>query len=105
MEPFERFKKSNTEDNLWVYILSLGKEEAVCDEDVRRLIFEKFEFLLNNLLLKTVLFRLRRKNYIKTEKYKGKRAFKTTEEGKKQLEKMRSFCQELLQKKIGRAHV
>jgi len=97
MQPFERFKKLNTEENLWFYVLSLGKE-VTCDEDVRRLIFEKFEFLSGNLLLKSVLYRLRRQGYIKTEKYKGKRAYKTTEEGKKELEKTRNFCQELLQK-------
>ncbi len=98
MQPFARFKKLNTEGNLWVYVLSLGKEEPVCDEDLRRLIFEKFGFLTGNLLLKSVLYRLRRQGYIKTERFKGKRAFITTDEGKKELEKMRNFCQELLQK-------
>jgi DNA-binding PadR family transcriptional regulator len=98
MEPFERFKNLNTEGNLWIYILSLGKEEEICDEEVRRLIFEKFGFLPGNLLLKTVLYRLRRQGYIKTEKYKGKRAYSTTDKGKRELEKMRNFCQELLEK-------
>lgn len=97
MLPFERFKKLNTEGNLWIYVLALGKE-VVCDEDIRRLIFEKFGFLAGNLLLQSVLYRLRRKNYIKTEKYKGKRAYMITDKGKKELEKMREFCQELLQK-------
>lgn len=97
MLPFQRFKKLNTEGNLWVYVLSLGKE-VVCDEDLRRLIFEKFGFLPENLLLKSILYRLKRQGYIKTERYKGKRAYKTTEEGLRELEKMRSFCQELLQK-------
>lgn len=98
MEPFERFKKLNTEGNLWIYVLSLGKEEAVCDEEARRLIFEKFGFLPGNLLLKRVLYRLRRQGYIQTEKYKGKKAYLTTELGKVELEKMKGFCQELLQK-------
>ncbi len=98
MTPFERFKKLNTEGNLWIYVLSLGKEEVVCDEDARKLIFERFGFLPGNILLKSVLYRLRRQGYIQTEKYKGKRAFKTTEKGKEELEKMRNFCQELLQK-------
>lgn len=97
MEPFERFKKLNTEGNLWIYVLSLGKE-VVCDEEVRKLIFEKFGFLPGNLLIKSVLYRLRRRGYISSEKYKGKRAFRITEEGKRELEKMRNFFQELLQK-------
>ncbi len=98
MLPFERFKKVNTEGNLWIYVLSLGREELICDDDVRRLIFEKFGFLPNSLLLKSVLYRLRRKGFIKTERYKGKKAYRTSEEGKRQLEKMRRFCQELLEK-------
>ncbi len=98
MQPFERFKKLNTEGNLWFYILNLGKEEPVCDQEVRRLIFEKFGFLPGNLLLKTVLYRLRRDEYIKTEKFKGKKAFLTTEKGKEELEKMKQFTQDLLQK-------
>lgn len=98
MEPFQRFQKLNTEGNLWIYILSLGKEEEVRDEEVRKLTFEKFGFLPGNLLIKSVLYRLRRQGYIKTERFKGKRAYKITELGKKELEKMRNFCQELLQK-------
>ena len=98
MKPFQRFQKLNTEGNLWIYVLSLGKEEGICDNEARRLIFEKFGFLADNFLLKTVLYRLRRQGLIKTERYKGNRAYGTTTEGKQELEKMREFCQGLLQK-------
>ena len=98
MEPFERFKNLITEGNLWIYILTSGKEEEICVEDVRRLIFEKFGFLPGNLLVKRVLFRLKRQGYIKSEKYKGKRAYITTEKGITELEKMKNFCQGLLEK-------
>ena len=98
MEPFERFKRLNTEGNLWIYILSLGKEEEICDKDVRRLIFEKFGFLPNVFLVKSVLYRLKRNEYIKIGKYKGERAYKTTEKGLRELEEMKRFCYKLLQK-------
>jgi len=98
MKPFERFKKSNTEGNLWIYILSLGKEREIARDEVRRLIFEKFGFLPGKLLVSRVLFRLQSQGYIKKEKYKGKRAFSTTDKGKKELEKMKKFCQELLER-------
>ncbi|MDI6603130.1 MAG: hypothetical protein QME57_03390 [Patescibacteria group bacterium] len=98
MLPFERFKKLNTEGNLWVYVLALGKDKEICDNEVRRLIFEKFGFLPGNILLKSVLYRLRRQGYIEAEKYKGKRAYKTSQKGLAELERMRNFCQELLQK-------
>jgi DNA-binding PadR family transcriptional regulator len=97
MEPFERFKKLNTEGNLWIYILVLGKE-VTCDADVRKLIFEKFGFLPNAILLKTVLYRLRSQGYIESEKYKGQKAYRTTEKGIKELEKMKIFYKELLEK-------
>lgn len=99
MKPYERFKKLNMEGNLWVYILTLGKEgKEICDEEVRKLIFEKFGFLPDSILVTRVLYRLRRGGYIKTEKFKGKKAYVTTEKGARELEKTRNFCQELLQK-------
>ena len=98
MKPFERFKKSNSEGNLWIYILALGKKREIPNEDIQRLVFEKFGFLPNKLLTSRVLFRLRAEKYIKGEKYKGKRAFSTTKKGIVELEKMKKFAQELLEK-------
>ncbi|MBZ9572106.1 hypothetical protein KJA15_02145 [Patescibacteria group bacterium] len=98
MEPFERFKKSNTENNLWIYILILGKEQEISNDEVRRLIFEKFGFLPGKFLTSRVLYRLRNQGYIRREKYKGKKAYRTTKEGIAELEKMREFCQDLLEK-------
>ncbi|MFH1657375.1 MAG: hypothetical protein ABH919_02810 [bacterium] len=98
MEPFQRFKKLNTEGNLWVYVLSLGKEGEVREEDIARLIFEKFGFLPGSLLVKKVLYLLKKGEYIKGEKYKGKKAYRTTEKGLAEMEKMKKFYQELLQK-------
>ena len=98
MQPFERFKKLNTEGNLWIYLLVLGREKEICDESVRRLIFEKFGFLPGNILVRRVLYRLRRQGYIKTERYKGKKAYSTTKNGAEELKKIKKFCQELLEK-------
>lgn len=98
MEPFERFKKLNTDGNLWIYILALGKEGEIPDEKVRELIFERFGFLPSYFLIKRVLFRLRNQGFIKTEKYLGKKAYLTTEKGKEELEKMKNFCKELISK-------
>jgi len=96
MEPFERFKKSNTHNNLWIYILSLGENREIRNDQIRRLIFEKFEFLPGKILTPRVLYSLQRQRYVKKEKYQGKRAYKTTKKGMVELEKMKSFCKELL---------
>jgi len=98
MEPFERFKKSNTESNLWVYILLLAREGEVNIQDIARLIFEKFGFLPGDLFLRGVLFRLRNKGYVSSERFKGRRAYKTTKKGLEELEKVKTFCKELVEK-------
>jgi DNA-binding PadR family transcriptional regulator len=98
MEPIKRFVSSLTDGNLWTYILSLGKEVEVQDKDVAKLVFEKFGFLPNNLMVITVLFRLRSDGYISKEKFKGERAYKATEKGIKELESAKNVFQNFLQK-------
>ncbi len=83
---------------MWIYVLALGKDDVVCEEEAGKLIFERFGFLPGTILLKTVLYRLKRKDYIKSERYKGKRAYRTTERGKKELKKTVEFCQQLIEK-------
>jgi len=98
MEPFERLKKSNTEGNLWIYILLLGKEREIKREEVKKLVFERFGFLPSTLLTRRVLYRLIQQGYIKREKFKGKPAFTTTGKGTKELERMKVFLRELSEK-------
>ncbi len=97
MQPFQRFKQSNTENNLWIYILTLGKEREITNEEVRNLIFERFRFLPGKLLTTRVLYRLKSQGYIKKEKFKGKTAFSTTKKGRNELERMKDFVEKLLE--------
>ena len=98
MNPFERFKKLNTVGNLWIYILFLGRNKEIIKSDVRKLVFEKFEFLPGRILTSRVINRLQSQDYISSEKFQGKKAYKTTEEGIKELEKMKAFVKELKEK-------
>jgi DNA-binding PadR family transcriptional regulator len=98
MEPIKRFITSVTEGNLWIYILSLGKEQEVQESEVSRLIFEKFGFLPNDLMIKSVLFRLKNDGYVSREKLASKKAFKIAEKGSKELEAMKGFSSNLIQK-------
>jgi DNA-binding PadR family transcriptional regulator len=98
MEPIKRFVSSMTDGNLWIYILSLGKEIEIQDKEVAQLVFEKFGFLPNGLMVMTVLFRLRNDGYISKEKFKGEKAYKVTEKGLKELEAAKNACQSLLEK-------
>jgi DNA-binding PadR family transcriptional regulator len=98
MEPIKRYIESVTNNNLWLYILSLGKEKEIPEGEVTKLIFEKFGFLPNDLMIKTVLFRLKNDGYLSRERFKSQRAFKTTEKGLKELEAMKNYSSNLIQK-------
>ena len=98
MKPFERYQKLNTTGNLWIYILFLGKNREVIKSDARKLVFEKFEFLPGRILTSRVINRLQSQGYVSSEKFQGKKAYKTTEEGMKELGKMKAFSQELVEK-------
>ncbi len=98
MEPIKRFINSIQEGNLWIYILALGRDVEVKEEDVRSLVFERFGFLPSSLVLKRVLFRLKSEGYISGEKFAGKKAYKTNQKGIEQLEKMQSIVSETIEK-------
>lgn len=98
MEPIKRFISSVTEGNLWTYILSLAKEQEVQETEVSRLVFEKFGFLPNDFMVKGVLFRLKNEGYVSREKLASKKAYKITEKGKKELDAMKDFASNLIQK-------
>ncbi len=94
MEPFERFKNSITNGNLWIYILALAKENHLPQNKVESLIFEKFGFLPNKITAKIVIKKLEKQGYIKPEKYRGEKSFRITQKGEAELNKMKEFSQE-----------
>ncbi|MFA5177942.1 MAG: hypothetical protein WC427_00045 [Candidatus Paceibacterota bacterium] len=96
MEPSKRFFNSISEGNLWIYVLALAKEQEIQEKEITALIFEKFGFLPNGFMVKTVLFRLKNEGYVSREKLKSEKAYKTTEKGLKELENMKNLCQNLL---------
>lgn len=98
MEPIERFKKTNTEGNLWIYFLILAKDQEIIASDAPRLIFEKFGFLPGKILTATVLFRLQRQGFVLPERFQGKKAFRASKAGLAQLEAAKKFSRELLDK-------
>jgi DNA-binding PadR family transcriptional regulator len=99
-EPFERFKKSLTKDNLWIYILTLLKKSPLYPYEIKSKVEKKFGFKPGNMTAYVVINKLRSGEYIKIEKTakdKGpeKTYFKITEKGKKELEKAKRFYKKL----------
>ena len=98
MNPIDRFKKTNKEGNLWIYIILLGKGQEAVTDQVPALIFEKFGFLPNGILCSAVLFRLKRGGFISNERVAGKGAYITTLKGSDELQKMKNFAREFIDK-------
>jgi DNA-binding PadR family transcriptional regulator len=65
MDPFERLKKYNTIENLWLYILSLAEKEPVYGYRLRALIFKNFNFKPGRITSYRVLYRLEDGGFIK----------------------------------------
>ena len=91
MKPFDRFKKHITEENLWLYVLNLGEYSPVIISDLKKLIFEKFDFMCGDLVLMRVIYSLNSSGYISKERFQSKSAYKTTDEGLKELERAKKY--------------
>ena len=98
--PFERFEKSLTRDNLWIYILTLLKREALYPYQINEKVEEKFKFKPGNMTAYLVINKLKSKGYIVAErvaKDKGpkKTYYKITDKGRKELKRAKMFYKKL----------
>ncbi|MDD3084999.1 MAG: hypothetical protein PHU32_03900 [Candidatus ainarchaeum sp.] len=96
--PLTRFKDFTKERNLWIYVLFLGKDQEFIKDHLRAKILEKFDFLPNYLRMQKVYYTLEQEGYIQKERFQSKKAYRTTEKGKEELQKMISHTEDLLEK-------
>lgn len=96
MLPFNHLKKSNTIDNLWVYILSLAEKGSVYAYKIRKDICLEFGFKPGMVSSYRVLYRLELDGFVKSEMVKRKRIYKITEKGRKELKKARDFYKKMI---------
>jgi PadR family transcriptional regulator PadR len=96
MLPFERLRKLNTIDNLWLYILFLLKKKEVYGFEIPKLIEEKFNFKPGKITPYRVLYRLESDGFVKSEMKERRRVYKITPKGKEELEKAKDFFENLL---------
>ncbi len=94
--PFERFKKSITNDNLWIYILTMLEEEKLYAYEINDKIEGKFGFSPGNITAYIVLKRLQLDDYVKmVEKKKSggpeRKYYEITRKGKNELRKAQVF--------------
>jgi len=101
MLPIERLQKSNTKENLWIYILSLLKEKDVYGWEIPSLIEKKFNFKPGRITPYRVLYRLEGEGVVKSKMIERRRVYQITEKGKRELDKAKNFYQKIL-KEISR---
>jgi DNA-binding PadR family transcriptional regulator len=98
MLPMERLQKSNTKENLWIYILSLLKKREIYGWEIRSLMEKKFDFRPGLITPYRVLYRLEEDGFVKSKRKDRRRVYQITEKGKKELEKAKNFYYEIISK-------
>ncbi len=96
MLPIERFFKSNTIENLWIYILSLLEKRKIYAWEIPAVIEENFGFKPGRITPYRVLYRLEKEGFVKSKTKERRRTYEITEKGKKELEKAKKFYKTIL---------
>ena len=96
MLPIERLQKSNTKENLWLYILSLLKEGKLYAWKIPAIIGKRFNFKPGRITPYRVLYRLEKEGFVKSKMEERRRIYQITEKGKKELEKAKKFYKTIL---------
>jgi DNA-binding PadR family transcriptional regulator len=98
MTPYERFIKTNTKENLWIYILIILKRGPHYAWDMYSVIEKEFGFKPGNITPYRVLYRLEEQKYVESEMINRKRMYKITSLGEKELEKAKDFYLQIAKK-------
>ena len=122
MLPIDRLQRSNTKENLWIYILSLlrkttthpppegprrksGREAGGSESrkrapiyawEIPSLVEKEFNFKPGRITPYRVLYRLEKTGFVKSQMKKRRRVYKITQKGKTELKKAKDFLQKIL---------
>ena len=96
MSPFERLKKANTVDNLWIYILILLKNGPMHAFLIQEEIEKRFHFKTGKITPYRVLYRLETDGYVKSQQEDNRSVYQITKKGKDELEKAKNLYQEII---------
>ena len=96
MKPLERLQKLNTNDCLWIYVLSILKEKPFHAYAIRGEIEKRFGFRPGNVTSYKVLYLLTKSGYTTKKKDDRRVVYTITESGKKELRKASNFYKQLI---------
>ncbi len=98
MLPVKRLEKSNTKENLWVYILALLEKTPRYGWEIPALIEKKFGFRPGKITPYRVFYRLQAGKFVKSSAKDRRRVYEITEKGKKELAGAKLFYKDILLK-------
>lgn len=98
MLPLKRLEKSNTKENLWVYILYLLKKGNTYGWEILGLIKNKFNFKPGRITPYRVLYRLEKNGFVKSKMKERRRMYQITKKGEEELKRAKGFYEEILKK-------
>ena len=96
MLPLKRLEKSNTKENLWIYILYLLQKKSIYGWEILDLIEKKFKFKPGRITPYRVLYRLEKNSFVKSEMKERRRMYQITKKGLKELKSAKDFYKNLL---------
>jgi len=96
MLPSKRLKKSNTIDNLWLYILSLLKKGKLYGWEIPKLIEKEFNFKPGKITPYRVLYRLEKDDFVKSKMEERRRVYQIRKKGEEELKLAKEFYQKVL---------
>jgi len=96
MFPFERLQKSNTKENLWIYILLLLKKREIYAFELQFLIEKEFGFRPGKITPYRVLYRLEKTGFVKSQMKERRRVYEITKKGEEEFKKAKNFYQQIL---------
>ena len=98
MLPLQRLKKSNTKENLWIYILALLAKKPHYGWEIPALIEQNFGFRPGNITPYRVFYRLQADGFVKSKTQERRRIYEITGKGKKELAGAKLFYKDILSK-------
>jgi DNA-binding PadR family transcriptional regulator len=96
MLPFEHLQKTNTKDNLWIYILLLLRKKDVYGWELPAMIEAEYDFKPGKITPYRVLYRLEADGLVESKEDQRRRVYKITQKGSQELEKAKNFYQSVL---------
>jgi DNA-binding PadR family transcriptional regulator len=96
MEPIERLEKSNTVENLWIYILLILREQPSYSWEIFKIIQKKFGFKLGLITPYRVLYKLESRGFVRGKFKEKRKIYQITDKGLKELEKAKNFYKKIL---------